>query len=563
MEQTGKAFLRSSRHAALLALCYFAAVMIPNCILFFTEPYSIWSKAALLTLPAGGYLLWSVAFRRSGIAVWLSFPVIFFCALQIVLLYLFGNSVAATDMFINIVTTNPGEATELLSNIYPSVILVCVIYLPLLWTATVHVRRKVDFSPRFRRRTAVVGGVLVLVGAGLLIPAYQTKRHVLRNEIFPVNVAYNVVLCAREYVKIENYDRTSAGFRYHARRTAKADKREIYVYVIGEASRAANWELYGYDRPTNPRLKALGDEIVVFRNMLTQSNTTHKSVPMILSSVRTNEHDELFRRKGLPALFNEAGFRTWFLSNQSPQGAMIDKLARDADSLIYMGHPRYDMQLLDTMKRIVEADTENDLLFILHCYGSHFSYHQRYPREAAYFLPDDDVAIERQHKQKIWNAYDNSIRYTDTFLSSVIGYLASLDACSALLYSADHGEDMLDDERVNTRPALNVNGNCAIIVARCIEEAKKKTADEIMSVLQAGNVPCTVLRGIGDKYKEQEQLDQCLSNGYLGEGTYESGKHYYQPQIPIYMESVGVQNYFAQSKSIGADNDALFAEFSK
>ena len=364
MEQTGKAFLRSSRHAALLALCYFAAVMIPNCILFFTEPYSIWSKAALLTLPAGGYLLWSVAFRRSGIAVWLSFPVIFFCALQIVLLYLFGNSVAATDMFINIVTTNPGEATELLSNIYPSVILVCVIYLPLLWTATVHVRRKVDFSPRFRRRTAVVGGVLALVGAGLLIPAYQTKRHVLRNEIFPVNVAYNVVLCAREYVKIENYDRTSAGFRYHARRTAKADKREIYVYVIGEASRAANWELYGYDRPTNPRLKALGDEIVVFRNMLTQSNTTHKSVPMILSSVRTNEHDELFRRKGLPALFNEAGFRTWFLSNQSPQGAMIDKLARDADSLIYMGHPRYDMQLLDTMKRIVEADTENDLLFI-------------------------------------------------------------------------------------------------------------------------------------------------------------------------------------------------------
>lgn len=55
-------------------------------------------------------------------------------------------------------------------------------------------------------------------------------------------------------------------------------------------------------------------------------------------------------------------------------------------------------------------------------------------------------------------------------------------------------EDMLDDERVNTRPALNVNGNCAIIVARCIEEAKKKTADEIMSVLQAGRA------GASDEY---------------------------------------------------------------
>ena len=78
---------RNGRHAALLALCYAAALMIPNAILFFTEPYSGWSRAALLTLPAGCYLLLSVAFRRSGIAVWLGFPLIFFCALQICLLY--------------------------------------------------------------------------------------------------------------------------------------------------------------------------------------------------------------------------------------------------------------------------------------------------------------------------------------------------------------------------------------------------------------------------------------------------------------------------------------------
>lgn len=447
MKRMLKECIGGNYQSAILAVCYLAAMMVPNAILFFTEPYSAWSKAALITLPAGGYMLWSVAFRRSGVAIWLSFPVIFFCALQIVLLYLFGNSVAATDMFINIVTTNPGEATELLSNIYPSVIVVCVLYLPLLWGATMHLRRKVGFSPCFRRRMALVGGVLALVGAGLLIPAYHTGRRIVRNELFPANVAYNVWLCFREYGKIKNYDRTSAGFTYHARRTERASKREIYVFVIGEASRAANWELYGYERPTNPRLRAMGDRIVVFRNMLTQSNTTHKSVPMILSSVKTNEHDELYRRKGLPALFNEAGFRTWFLSNQSPQGAMIDNLASDADSLLYMDNPRYDMQLLDTMKRIVETDRTNDLLFILHCYGSHFSYHQRYPREAAYFLPDDDVAIERQHKQEIWNAYDNSIRYTDTFLSAMIDYLSSVDACSAMLYCADHGEDMLDDDR--------------------------------------------------------------------------------------------------------------------
>lgn len=106
-------------------------------------------------------------------------------------------------------------------------------------------------------------------------------------------------------------------------------------------------------------------------------------------------------------------------------------------------------------------------------------------------------------------------------------------------------EDMLDDERVNTRPALNVNGNCAIIVARCIEEAKKKTADEIMSVLQAGNVPCTVLRGIGDKYKEQEQLDQCLSNGYLGEGTaYFYSKYYLEDMLEHYADTMPLEDTY-------------------
>ncbi len=245
---------------------------------------------------------------------------------------------------------------------------------------------------------------------------------------------------------MKRFDRTSEGFSYGAERSAEAPQREIYVYIIGEASRAMNWQLYGYERETNPELSKR-DDIVVFRNMLTQSNTTHKSVPMILSSVSTSEHEELFRRKGLPALFNEAGFETWFISNQAPQGAMIDKLAADADHLVYIGQPRMDMQMLDEMKRVIEGDPARNLLFILHCYGSHFSYHQRYPREFARFRPDDDVAIARKNAERIRNAYDNSILYTDHFLNSTIDYLAGCDACSALLYCADHGEDLFDDGR--------------------------------------------------------------------------------------------------------------------
>ncbi len=128
---------------------------------------------------------------------------------------------------------------------------------------------------------------------------------------------------------------------------------------------------------------------------------------------------------------------------------------------------------------------------------------------------------------------------------------------------AFHIEDMLDDERFNIRVNLNKNNfeNCRIIVKRCHEEAEKLTADELLSVLQPGNVPCTVLRGIGDKYKEQAQIEQCMNNGYNGVIDYEHCEHFYQPQIPLYFNSIGIQNYAMKSKPLGADNDALFEEF--
>ena len=438
-----------SRFTTLLTVYFFVALIIPNCVLANTEPYSVWTVEALILMPLGFYMMWSVALRRSGVMIWLAFPFIFFCAFQIVLLYLFGNSIIATDMFTNLLTTNPGEAGELLGNIYPSVVLVCVIYLPLLWLAAREIGHKRYITRTARMNIGLTGAALFAVGLLALWPAYHVseERHVLRDEIFPLNIMYNLGLSGSEFRKSYNFHKTSEGFTYEAERTAEAPGREVYVYIIGEASRAMNWQLYGYGRETNPLLSEVGD-LVVFRDVLTQSNTTHKSVPLILSSVATGEHEELYRRKGLPALFNEAGFDTWFISNQSPQGAMIDHLAHDARHVIYIRSPRHDTQLLDEMRKALERSTSQKLLFVLHCYGSHFSYHQRYPREFAHFQPDNDVAIARQHRPMLVNAYDNSIRYTDYFLAQTIDYLRSLKGTSsALLYCADHGEDLIDDDR--------------------------------------------------------------------------------------------------------------------
>ena len=439
--------LTPSRRAAMLLAYFVFALILPNFVLAYTELYNWWSILAGSLIPVGVYLLANMFTRRVGITVMCMLPLIILCAFQIVLLYIYGNSAIATDMFINLMTTNPEEASELLTNLCPPIIIVCLIYGPILFEAFIQVRRKMRLSIKSHTRVVHIGYAFLALGMLFLIPAYRTTDgRVVFNEIFPVNVIYNFNMAVSEELNVKHYGQTSKQFKYNAVRENTTPQREIYVYIIGEASRAANWELYGYHRETNPRLKRR-DDIYLFKNVVTQSNTTHKSVPLFLSSIGTGQHHDLFYRKGLAALFNEVGFKTYFLSNQSPQGAMVDNLAKEADEVVYIGSPRQDMQLLRMMRRIIETDKKNNLLFILHCYGSHFSYHQRYPREFAKFQPDNDATIKPQNVEMIRNAYDNSIFYTDYFLDSTISYLDSLTACSALLYCSDHGEDIFDDDR--------------------------------------------------------------------------------------------------------------------
>lgn len=447
-----------SRFTTLLTVYFFVALIIPNCVLANTEPYSVWTVEALILMPLGFYMMWSVALRRSGVMIWLAFPFIFFCAFQIVLLYLFGNSIIATDMFTNLLTTNPGEAGELLGNIYPSVVLVCVIYLPLLWLAAREIGHKRYITRTARMNIGLTGAALFALGLLALWPAYHVSedRHVLRDEIFPLNVLYNLGLSGSEFRKSFNYEKTSAGFSYEAERTAEVPGREVYVYIIGEASRAMNWQLYGYGRETNPLLSKT-DGLSVFRHVLSQSNTTHKSVPMLLAAASAENHARLYREKSLITAFREAGFHTSFISNQQPNHSFIDFFGDEADDFVFIRSAvsvitgdvtaqTSDERLLPYVKNILAKKRKKELI-VLHTYGSHFNYRDRYPQSRAKFLPDTPTEAEPKNRPSLINAYDNTILQTDYVLHSIITMLGKSGAQAAMLYTSDHGENIFDDYR--------------------------------------------------------------------------------------------------------------------
>lgn len=430
--------------------------LVPSILLVFTEPYSFMGKVILVTFPLGMYLAVFSVLKNVGLMQLFLIPQLVFNAFQIVLFYLFGESVIATDMFLNLATTSVSEASELLDNLWPAIILVCVIYIPAIIIAAIACKRKTHLTPVFRKKSVVWGLIIALLSYGLTFTAtnLNTGEYRLKYDVFPVNIYYNLHFAVQKWNRSMLYPLTSKDFKFDAVKDKKADNREIYVLVVGEAGRAMNWSLWGYDRETNPLLSKR-DGLVLYKDAITQANATHKSVPLILSAANADNFDMIYHQKSIIEAFKETGFTTIFLSNQTPNRTFTDYFAAEADyhqnirpastgGLITTNN--YDTHMLPLLKHYIDSLPGN-LFVVMHTYGSHFNYRERYPREFAHFLPDDATEVEVKNRDQLINAYDNSIRYTDYFLNGLIQILDSTGYCTALYYSPDHGEDMLDDNR--------------------------------------------------------------------------------------------------------------------
>jgi glucan phosphoethanolaminetransferase (alkaline phosphatase superfamily) len=451
------------------------ALLLPNIALCYTECLAPWACGVNVLLPLSLYMLFFSVAKRPGKMIWWAFIFVFFAAFQLVLLYLFGTGVIAVDMFLNLVTTNPGEAMELLDNLAPAVVGVFVVYLPLLILGGVNIRRdsrlSVSFQQRVRHWAMQIGaiGLFCLLASYLVVDDYR-----MRNQLYPVNICYNLYLAFERNAASENYREASRDFKFDARSEHSATAPEVYVMVVGETARTHNFSLYGYPRNTNPLLSKTPG-IKAFPNVTTQSNTTHKSVPMLLSAASAEDFERLFHEKGILAAFKEAGFHTVFISNQLPNHSFIDFLGEQADEHYFLKKEdasqgnHYDEDLLQKLDEILPlADASSSahyhyryrkLFVVLHSYGSHFNYQERYPRSFAYFKPDSRSEAKSENRRDLLNAYDNTIRYTDYILHGIIERLQKWEGVqtktdgvydqptSAMLYTSDHGENIFDDER--------------------------------------------------------------------------------------------------------------------
>jgi heptose-I-phosphate ethanolaminephosphotransferase len=263
-------------------------------------------------------------------------------------------------------------------------------------------------------------------------------------------------------------------FTFHDVRSANAadaENPQVYVVVIGESSRRSHWSLYGYDRATTPKLDQMRDQLVVFEDVSSNATITMYSVTLALTRASPSSWEVARHEKSLLTLLREGGYSVSWISNQEKFGFSenpVTSIAAEANTvsfnndyvndLTYQG-PRdpFDTNLLARLDRELDrlrASKQRAVIF-LHMMGSHEAYDQRYPPAFDVLHGDSQPRAGLTSKQsRIIDTYDNSIRFTDYVLSSVIQRVAGLNEPAAVVYFSDHGERLFESDQ----PTLSGHG---------------------------------------------------------------------------------------------------------
>ncbi len=280
-------------------------------------------------------------------------------------------------------------------------------------------------------------------------------------KLLRANIIYNVYISFAEFC--DHMARLRADLHKIAdihftnvRLTMPPEEERSIVVVIGESANRAHHSLYGYGRNTNPNLTAISGELLVFKDIISTCAEPADCLSQILSLPANGE-----KRLSLLTLFNQAGFNTYWLSNQpdiqdtNTATTILTAPAYGNVQLNRGGAARFspgpDGALLAPLEKILRNDPDRKVIFI-RLMGSKPEYALRYPPEFARFTQCSDIqaAPEFTNENCVQlNNYDNSIVYTDAVLKDIIELTDRLAPESALVYFSVHGANAYGEPYAN------------------------------------------------------------------------------------------------------------------
>lgn len=358
------------------------------------------------------------------------------------------------SMITNMVDTTPAESMALLT---PKMIV--VIFFTGIFMAVL------AFWPAFKKSVPVWKGVLeralslvisVVLIAVIAMLFYKDYASLFRNnhELVKSLSPSNFIAASLSYYNHReraNLPLVKIGEDAHQLpHMLNGPKKNLTILVVGETSRAANFSLGGYSRPTNPLLAE--DDVVYFPDVSSCGTSTAVSVPCMFSNMPRKHYDDALasHQEGLLDIIQRAGLSVLWNENDAGCKGACDRVPnQDMTALNLPGMcikgECYDEVLFHGLEEYIKQLQGNGLI-VLHTIGSHGpTYNHRYPPAFRKFTPTCETnQIQECSQDQLINTYDNTILYADYIVDKAIELLKAHqeEFTTSLVYLSDHGESL-------------------------------------------------------------------------------------------------------------------------
>ncbi len=308
------------------------------------------------------------------------------------------------------------------------------------------------------RKIIAIGICIILIG---VIYLFFPKRDFQRVSVIysPINYAGSFYKYYNRFYKQlkQTEHRVDLDKYYNFKYDKKIDNLNI-VLIIGESLRADHLGFNGYRRNTTPNLEKISNLLKFVA--AASFNTTTRSVSSMLSHRTKADFIDIPPEKSIVSVFKNLDFDSHWYSAQSSKefgNGMLTAMAHEADDYFFVdkiktslkvGEKTYDETLIPYLKEVLKNDNSN--FIILHSFGSHIRFSERYPKNFSIYQPECEHLPDSCKREEIENSYDNSVLYTDYFISQVIDTIK--DTNTILFYASDHGIFLGEDN-------IYANGN--------------------------------------------------------------------------------------------------------
>ena len=445
-----------------LALLLFLLLSVNLYTFFFTDTLfdGTIDRLWYVLVTALGYVAGLLLLSRRAFFIIAGFTQMLVLPIELSSLYLNGQPVSMPFMHW-ILSTNRVEAGELLSSAWWFVLAVIAVWCLYGWLVTL--LPSDSHSERRHRWTAWCLPFVMLITILLMHASYLNKDYTAPNKrvyaqiyawslgmhvgkIFPYDIYLQTYRAIKHQREIDGIASLS-DYRFGISPCAQEDS-ALYVLVIGEAARYANFSLNGtYERATNPRLSRRSN-LLLYSHAYSEANATDLSLPLMLTRATAEEPMVAYREKTVVGAFQEAGLQTAWLSAESNPIRYLQHVLPTIDTTWIAPDEALDEVLFEPFAHLIQTPSTTRLI-VLQTKGSHLNYQDRYPESFAVFEPclkagNTNGAFD---KDLMINTYDNTILYTDYILDSLIQMVEQTGRCACLIYMPDHGENLCDDER--------------------------------------------------------------------------------------------------------------------